>query len=290
LLTYAYTRPDQIIERCQSASIVISNKVALDHDTLVQLPQLKLICVAATGTNNVDLKAAQALGIAVTNVAGYSTHSVVQITFTLLLHLASKMPQLQHAMKTQGWENQKQFVLLPEAFREVSGKTLGIIGFGTIGRAVAQVADAFGMTVKVAQLPHRPSAPDRLPLEHLLPECDVISLHCPLTQETQGLVDDHFLQQMKPSAFLINTARGAIINETALANALRRRQIAGAGLDVLSSEPPPADHPLLATDIPNLVITPHIGWASFEARQRLVNEIAENVIAFRQSQYRNRIV
>lgn len=290
LTSYASTRSDQVIERCQQAEVVITNKVILDRHTFSQLPELKLICVAATGTNNVDLDAAKELGIAVTNVAGYSTQSVVQITFTLLLNLASKMPQLQHAMTSQGWENQKQFVLLPQAFSELAGKTIGIIGYGTIGKAVADVARAMGMKVLIAQLPHRPSTPNRTPLDGMLPKCDVISIHCPLTKETEQLVNVDFLGKMKSDALLINTARGAIIDEEALADALRKHQIGGAGLDVLSTEPPAPDHPLLAKDITNVIITPHIGWASFEARQRLVNELAENMIAFQQTKIRNRIV
>lgn len=290
LTSYAFTQPDQVVERCQKAEVVITNKIVLDRQALTQLPHLKLICVAATGTNNVDLNAAKELGIAVTNVAGYSTQSVVQITFTLLLNLASTMPQLQQVMTTQGWENQKQFVLLPQAFYEMAGKTFGIIGYGTIGKAVADVARAMGMKLLVAQLPHRPSAPNRIPLDDMLPKCDVLSIHCPHTKDTEKMVNREFLSRMKSTALLINTARGAIIDENALAEALRTYQIGGAGLDVLSTEPPPADHPLLAKDLSNLIITPHIGWASFEARQRLVNELAENVVAFQQTKNRNRIV
>lgn len=286
---FAETKDQDIVERCASADIIITNKVVITAEHMEQLPQLKLICVAATGINNVDTQAAQKNDIAVANVAGYSTQSVVQICYTLMLSLISQWSSVQNAMQSPGWQNHSQFVMLPTAFQELAGKTLGIIGYGTIGQAVAQVAESFGMTVLKAQLPGRPSAVDRLPMNHFLPRCDIVSLHCPQTELTQGLVDQSFLAQMKSSAILLNTARGGLIDEAALAQALGDKTIAGAGLDVLSTEPPSTSNPLLEPRS-NLVLTPHIGWASTQARQRLLNEIAANIVAFQQQQKRNRIV
>lgn len=290
LTCYAGTRADQIVHRCQSADVIITNKVVLDKSILSQLPQVKLICIAATGTNNVDLAAAKAHGIAVTNVAGYSTQSVVQICFSLLLYLSSELASLQTATQNAGWANHHQFVMLPKAFQQLAGKTMGILGYGAIGKAVADVARAFGMKVIVAQLPGRPAGFNRMALPQLLPKCDVVSLHCPLNNNTDKLVNDEFLSLMKPSALLLNTARGGLIDETALANALLKGSIAGAGLDVLSTEPPDKNNPLLNLKNNNIIITPHVGWASQQARQALLNELAENLTAFKHNNLRNRIV
>lgn len=286
---FAETKDHQILDRCAAADIIITNKVVISAEHMKQLPQLKLICVAATGINNVDTDAARQHNIAVANVAGYSTQSVVQICYTLMLSLISQWSSVQSAMQSPGWQNHPQFVMLPTAFQELNGKTLGIIGFGTIGKAVAQVAERFGMAVLKAQLPGRESTEDRLPLNEFLPRCDIVSLHCPLTELTRELVDQSFLAQMKSSAILLNTARGGLVDEAALAQALNEKTIAGAGLDVLSTEPPSSDNPLLEPR-PNLVLTPHIGWASTQARQRLLDEIAANIVAFQQQQKRNRIV
>ena len=290
LTCYAGTRTDQIIQRCQSADVIITNKVVLDQTILQQLPNLKLICIAATGTNNVDLAAAKAQGIAVTNVAGYSTQSVVQICFSLLLYLSSGLSSLQAATENAGWARHHQFVMLPQAFQQLAGKTLGILGYGAIGKAVADVARAFEMKVVVAQLPGRPAGYNRMALPQLLPKCDVVSLHCPLNDNTDKLVGDEFLSLMKPSSLLLNTARGGLIDEAALANALLNGSIAGAGLDVLSTEPPDKNNPLLNAEIRNIIVTPHVGWASQQARQTLINELAKNLTAFEHNNPRNRIV
>ncbi len=287
---FTHTATDQVVERSQNAEVIISNKVVLTDDLMTQLPKLKLICIAATGTNNVDLEAAENRGIAVTNVAGYSTQSVVQICFTLIMALQSKLLPLQSELKQKPWSRHSQFVFLPQPFSELSGKTLGIIGYGTIGKAVAQVAQSFGLKVLIGQLPNRPQASHRLSLNELLPRCDIVSLHCPQTEETAKLVDDAFLSMMKPEALLINTARGGLVDERALANALKSHQIGGAGLDVLSVEPPERDNPLLDGTLHNLIITPHLAWASKEARQRLIDGLAENIIAFEQQRKINRVV
>ncbi|MEE4244267.1 MAG: D-2-hydroxyacid dehydrogenase [Kangiellaceae bacterium] len=286
---YSETSSEQVLERCADAEVVITNKVIINKAMMQQLPRLKLICIAATGVNNVDLVAASELGISVSNVAGYSTPSVVQVCFSLLLSLSAKLPQVNRAMSQQGWHKQSLFVLLPETYHELAGKTLAIIGYGTLGQAVAKVASAFGMTVKVAQLDHRPRDKDRMPLAKLLPQADFVSLHCPQTSETEGMVDKEFLKQMPKHSILINTARGGLINEQDLADALRHGTIAGAGIDVLSTEPPAADNPLLANDLNNIIITPHIAWASQESRQRLVDEIAQNMLAFANGKTRNRV-
>ncbi len=287
---YAATAPAATAERIGAAAVVISNKVVLDAPALHAAPDLRLVCVAATGTNNVDLDAARARGIAVCNVRAYATSAVVQHVFALILALATRLPQYQQAIRAGRWAHSEHFCLFDFPIREIAGKTLGIVGYGELGRAVARVAEAFGMHVLIAQRPGdaRPVA-GRLPLTELLPQVDVLSLHCPLTAHTRGLIGEKELAAMKPDAVLINTARGGIVDETALAAALRAGRLGGAGIDVLSEEPPRRGNPLLAPDIPNLIVTSHIAWASREARQRLVDEIVENIRAFLAGSPRNRV-
>ncbi len=284
------TSSEETWERLQGAELVVSNKVILDRAILEQAPKLKLICIAATGTNNVDLEAARELGIAVTNVAGYSTPSVVQQTFGLILGLSNRLSEYQALVAEGAWPRSEMFCLLNYPFRELNGKVLGIMGYGALGKAVANVAQAFGMEVILAQRPGGPEQAGRIPLDELLQRSDVVSLHCPLTEQTRDLIGERELALMKPDALLINTARGGIVDEAALAMALRKGEIGGAGMDVLAEEPPTADHPLLRLDLPNLIVTPHIAWASRESRQRLINEIAVNITAFRDGERRNRIV
>ncbi|NVK86937.1 MAG: D-2-hydroxyacid dehydrogenase [Gammaproteobacteria bacterium] len=288
LKLYQRSAPEQLIERAANAEIIISNKVYLSAEILAELPQLRLICVAATGVNNVDLAAARKHQIAVCNVAGYSTDSVVQLTLQLILQLNIGWTALQHAMQNIGWENHNEFVLLPRSFGQLRGKTLTIIGYGTIGKAVASVAKALGMTILIAQLPGRPARKDSVALATALTQSDFVSLHCPLTEQTEHLVNSAFLAQLKPNAILINTARGGLIDEAAVARALNSGQLAGFGADVLSQEPPAADNPLLTAA--NTIITPHIGWASMPARQTLVDQIAANIQSFHQGELCNRIV
>ncbi|NVJ59163.1 MAG: D-2-hydroxyacid dehydrogenase [Gammaproteobacteria bacterium] len=282
------TQPSEVLSRCTDADIIITNKVNLNRQLLEQLKQTKLICVSATGVNNIDLAAAEENKIGVCNVAGYSTNSVAQITFHLLLQLTNRISELKNQLSRKSWADHPHFSVLATQFHELSGKTFGVIGYGEIGRAVSNIARAFGMKLLIAQLPNRPSAPYRLPLNSFLPQCDVVSLHCPETEETKQLVNQEFLGRMKPKALLLNTARGGLIDETALAHALQQGTIAGAGIDVLSQEPPSADNPLLSAK--NCIVTPHIGWTSVEARQTLVNEIAENIAAFHDNNKRNRLV
>ncbi len=286
---YDATRPEEAAARIRDVEVVVSNKVVLDRPRLSQAPNLKLICVAATGTNNVDLAAARELGIAVTNVAGYATASVVQTVFGLILALTLRLPEYQRLVAGGAWQRSSQFCLLDFPFRELAGKTMGIIGFGTLGQAVARVAEAFGLRVLVAERPGGPPQSGRIPLEPLLGEVDILSLHCPLAANTRNLIGARELSLMKPDALLINAARGGIVDEAALAEALRAGRLGGAGVDVLSAEPPTQGNPLLEPGILNLIVTPHIAWTSREARQRLANEVAGNIRAFLAGEKRNRV-
>ena len=278
---YPATLPEQVVERIVDANVVISNKVVLTVEALEQAPQLKLICVAATGTNNVDLKAAANLGITVCNCQRYGTPSVVQHVFALLLALFTRLPDYRQAVQEGRWQTASQFCLLDFPIRELAGKTLSIVGYGELGKTVARVAEAFEMQVLIAQrLGMVEPQEGRIPLHTLLPQVDVLTLHCPLTPETQGLIGEWELALMRRDAVLINTARGGIVDETALAKALRRGALGGAGVDVLTEEPPVHGNPLLEPDIPNLIVTPHNAWGSREARQRLVQQLAENIQGF----------
>jgi len=278
---YPATAPDEVAERIATAEIVVSNKVMLDETLLANAPQIKLIAIAATGTNNVDLAAAERLGISVCNIRRYATPSVVQHVFSLLLTLVRNLNDYQTAALDGRWQRSDQFCLLDFPIRELGGLTLGVIGYGELGQAVAEVAEkAFGMNILIAQRPGGSARPVRLPLEELLNQVDVLSLHCPLTEQTRNLIGERELGLMKTDALLINTARGGIVDESALATALRAGRLGGAGIDVLATEPPGADSPLLAGDIPNLVVTPHVAWASRESRQRLTDQLAENIRAF----------
>lgn len=274
---YSSTAGSQAAARIGMADCAIVNKTPLDRLVLERCPQLRLICVLATGTNNVDLKVAAARGITVMNCRGYGTASLVEHVFMLMLALSRRLLSYAQDVRHGAWARASEFCLLAHPIEELEGRVLGIVGYGEIGRRVAQVAQAFGMSVQLAQ---RPAAerrdPTRLGMRELLPQVDVLSLHCPLTAETRGLIGAQELARMKRTALLINTARGGIIEETALAEALRTGQIAGAGVDVLTEEPPRQGNPLLAPDIPNLIVTPHCAWGSQQARQRLIDQTAEN--------------
>jgi glycerate dehydrogenase len=286
---YPATDPDDTLARVRDAELVISNKVLLDRATLAECKRLKLICVAATGTNNVDLDAAREFGIAVSNVTGYATPSVVQQVFALLLSLTTRLEEHRAAARDGRWAASPYFCVLDLPFRELAGKTLGIIGFGELGHGVARVAEALGMQVMVSQRPGGAPRPGRVPLEELLARADVVSLHVPLAENTRHLIDTERLALMKPDALLINTARGGIVDEQALAEALQGGRLGGAGFDVLAVEPPRAGNILLQLDLPNLIVTPHVAWASRESRQRLMDQVAENVRAFLAGESRNRV-
>jgi len=278
---HPFTDASETAGRIAQAQVVVTNKVVVDRAAMNAAPDLKLICVAATGTNNVDLEAARAHGITVCNVRDYGTASVVQHVFTLILALTTRLQDYQQDVARGLWQDSRQFCLLDHPIRELCGRTLGIIGYGVLGQAVARTAECFGLKVRVAQSLVSPgNDPDRLPLDRLLAESDILSLHCPLTDQTRHLIDARALAAMKADALLINAARGAVVDNAALADALRRGVIGGAGIDVLDQEPPNSDHPLLAPDIPNLIVTPHIAWAAQEARQRVIDQVSENIQAF----------
>jgi glycerate dehydrogenase len=283
------TRPQQVAERIAEAEVVITNKVVLSAEHLGHAPQLKLICVAATGTNNVDLAAAASAGIAVSNVRAYATQSVVEHVFAMLLSLIRRLPAYTRAVAEGRWSDSAHFCLLDFPITQLHGKRLGIVGYGELGRAVANAARAFGLEVLVAERPGSEPRPGRIALPVLLSQVDILTLHCPLSENTRDLIDADALATMQSHSILINTARGGIVNEPALAEALRNGQIGGACIDVLSEEPPPRDHPMLADDLPNLILTPHIAWASVQARQRCLDEVAANVQAFAANQVRNRV-
>ena len=269
LTRYPTTTPEQVIERIRDAEIVLVNKVVLNADALGRAEKLRYVGVLATGTNNVDTEYCQQHGITVNNVDGYGTDSVAQHAMMLLLNLATSFAPTTQQVKQGDWSRSPYFCLLDNPVMELAGKHLVIVGFGTLGQRFAELARAFGMKVSVAARPGTTSA-ERRALDGLLPEADVVSLHCQLSPQTDKLINAERLALMKSSALLINTARGGLIDEVALVTALNGGQIAGAALDTLSVEPPPADHPLLSLSLPNLIITPHSAWSAKEARQRLL--------------------
>lgn len=279
LITYDHTNPQQVVDRLQGADIAIVNKVVLNAEILAQLPQLKHIQVAATGTNNIDLVQAQKQNISVQNCQAYGVDSVAQHALMLMLTLSTRLLDYREAIQAGQWSQSRNFCLLDFPVESLAGKTLGIVGYGELGKGVAKLAEAFGMGVIISTRPGQASYDDRLSLDELLPQVDILSLHCPLTPETQNLIALPQLQAMKSSALLINCARGGIVNEADLIVALQNQDIAGAATDVLSVEPPPADHPLLQYQANNLIITPHSAWASRKARQTIVQQLANNVLS-----------
>ena len=284
LSLYPSTSPAQLLERVQHADVIISNKVIVDAATIQQCLNLKLILISATGTNNIDLIQARAQGIVVCNCQGYGTSAVAQHTLTLMLALATSLLQYDRAVQQGQWNTSPIFCLLDFPIVELEGKTLGILGYGELGQAVAKLAEAFGMKILVGSLPNRPSDSTRIPFATLLPQVDFLSLHCPLTEDTRDLIDAKAFDAMKPSAFLINCARGGIVNEQALADALVQGKIAGAATDVLTVEPPKEGNVLLDSHLPNLIVTPHSAWGSVDARQRIVKQMVENAEAFKAGQ------
>lgn len=282
LILHPVTPTEQILQRCHGAEIVLTNKTVLKRETLAACPGLRLVAITATGTNNVDLAAAKELGIRVTNVRGYSTRSVAQHTLCLLLNLATNIHRFAH--EAEAWAQSPHFTRLDHPMREVAGLTLGIVGLGEIGGCVADLGRALGMEIVALQRTSTASSPNlgitRLGPEQFFSQADFISLHCPLTPETERLINADTLRLMKPTACLINTARGPLVDEAALLDALRHGTIGGAALDVLSLEPPAPDHPLLTAKLPNLIITPHTAWATTEARRRLLQGVHHNLTAY----------
>jgi glycerate dehydrogenase len=273
------TSPDRTRERLEGATIALTNKVVLDAELIESLPELKLICVLATGTNNVDMAAAERRGIVVRNVAAYGTASVAQHTLMLILALAARLPRYQTAVQAGSWQRSDIFCLLDHRTLQLAGKHLVIVGSGVLGTAVAKLGEAFGMRVTFSARPGSETDDSRPALAALLGEADVLSLHCPLTEATRGLVDGEALAMMKPDALLVNCARGGIIDEGAALAALRERRLGGLAVDSLPSEPPRDGHPLLdaLTEPLNLIVTPHNAWITPEARQRVVELTADNL-------------
>jgi glycerate dehydrogenase len=289
------TKPNETIARLAGQSIVVTNKVVIDQAALAapQSQNIALIVVAASGIDIIDCAAAQQRGIKVCNVPGYAAHSVAQFTMTLILELATYAGRYAADVKAGMWQKSPVFSLLTYPAVELSGRKLAIIGYGNIGRVVAQMGRGFGMEVLLAARPGaaEPVAEDRTPLEELFRQADIVSLHCPLTPQTKNLINEQSLRLMKPSAFLINTARGALIDEAALIQCLREKRLAAAALDVISQEPPTADHPIIlaASELDNLLVTPHTAWSARQSRERLLSEVADNICAFLAGRDRNRV-
>ena len=286
LTVYDRTSPDELVLRCSEADVILTNKAPISRSDLEQLPNLKYIGILATGFNIVDIQAAKERGIPVCNAPGYSRDSVAQLVLSFMLHFASSVNTHDQRVHCGDWVNSPDFSFTCAPLFELSGKTLGIIGLGDIGKSVAKLALAFGMKVLGhSRTPKNIDGIRDVSLNELLEDSDFITLHCPLTDDTKNLIDAKALELMKNSAYLINTSRGPTIHEQDLADALNGDKIAGAGLDVLSSEPPASDHPLLSAK--NCVITPHIAWATFEARQRLMAITVDNLRSFMAGSVKN---
>ncbi|WP_440874575.1 D-2-hydroxyacid dehydrogenase [Thalassotalea sp. PLHSN55] len=275
------TAEHEIITRCQDADVVLTNKVVFDKKTLEQLPKLKLICITATGVNNVDIAAANALGITVTNAKAYAKGSVAQYVFAQLLEYFNQTSH-HNANTAKGlWQQSDTFCYLGNTIYELADKTIGIIGYGDLGQSVAQIATAFNMKVMVAERPSAVSIrSQRYAFDEVIKQADIITLHCPQTPETEQLFNRQIFSNMQTHAVLVNTARGALINNDDLIDALNNNDIGYAILDVLDQEPPRSDHPLLTAELTNLKITAHIAWASMEAQQRLIAIVASNISSF----------
>jgi len=286
LTVYDRTPPGLVLERARGAEALLTNKTPLTAEMMAELPELRYIGVLATGYNVVDVAFAAKRGIVVTNVPDYSSRAVAQHAFALLLELCSRVGLHSRAVEAGEWCTSDDFSFTKAPLVELAGKTIGIIGFGSIGRQAARIAAAFGMRVVTPERGKRhPEEPEYLPLSDVFRQSDVVSLHCPLTPETECLISERSLALMKPSAFLINTARGGLVAERDLARALNEGRLAGAGLDVLSVEPPSPANPLLTAR--NCIITPHIAWAAREARTRLMQIAADNLRRFLEGRPQN---
>lgn len=283
---HARTPAELTVSRAAGAALLLTNKTVLGREEIAALPELRYIGVLATGYNVVDIEAARAAGVVVTNIPAYSTDSVAQTVFAFILEFTQQVAL--HAASTRAgeWTRSADFAYWKTPLVELAGKTLGLVGLGTIGQAVARIGQAFGMRVVAAtRTPRRLEGIEELPLDEVFRQADFLSLHCPLTPETQHLANAERLALMKPTAFLVNTSRGPVVDAQALADALAAGGLAGAGVDVLDREPPPADDPLLAA--PNCWVTPHLAWATREARTRLLDTAVANVRAFLDGQPRN---
>lgn len=279
---YDYSEPAEIAGRLAGCEIALLNKARVDREAIAQSPALKLIALAATGCDNVDTEAAAEAGIGVVNVREYCSAALAQHVFALILGLTQQVGLYDSLVRSGAWSRSRSFALFDYPIRELAGRKLGIVGYGTLGKAVARIGESFGMRILIAQRPGATGKPGagRVPLADVIEQADVLSLHCPLTEASRHLLDAEAFRRMQRDAIVINTARGGLIDQEALAAALIAGEIGGAGIDVLPEEPPPADQPLLAPGIPNLILTPHIAWAAREARQRALDQVAENVAAF----------
>lgn len=278
---YEQTRPEEVLARIKDASIVISNKVKLPGDILAQASGVKMIAVCATGTDNVDLAYCKANGIVVSNIRGYAVHTLPEHVFMLLLALRRNLLGWRADVRAGLWEKADQFCLFTRPINDLYGSTLGLIGHGTLGNGVRKIAEAFGMRVLVAEHKNATTVRDGyMAFDTVLKEADVISLHIPLTPETRHLISTREFGLMKSSALLINTARGNLVDEAALIQALKSGQIAGAGFDVLAVEPPREGNPLLDLDLPNFILTPHVAWSSRNAMQIMADQLVDNIEAF----------
>jgi len=285
------TSAEQTANRISDAEVILTNKVVLDRQLLSENPQIKYIVILATGTNNVDLNAASEFGIPVSNIVGYSTESVAQHTFAVLLSLKRKLTEYRASVDSGEWSASPFFCLPVHSIQDLCGQTLGIIGYGTIGKRVHELAEAFGMNILISEslVPGSSNSENRTDLETLYKESDVISLHCPLSEYSKNLIGKKELAIMKQSAILLNMARGGIVNEDELFSALKSGEIAGAATDVMTEEPPSEDHILLKEKLPNLLITPHVAWASRQARQNLINQLGELLQGFLDGEIMNRV-
>jgi glycerate dehydrogenase len=280
----------KIAERIRDADIVLLNKLALSGEVMRGAGKLRLITLAATGTNNIDLVTARERGIGVCNLRAYCTASVVQHAWALILSLTQNVNAYDRLTKDGSWVRDESRTVLAYPIRELRDRVFAVIGWGELGKATARIAESFGMRVVIANRRGAPRDPNRLDLDELLPLVDIVSLHCPLTDQTRGMIGAAELALMKPDALLINTARGALVDSGALAAALKEGRLGGAGIDVLPQEPPVDGNPLLDPGIPNLFVTPHVAWAAREARQRCIDEMAANIRDFRDGGRRGRVV
>ena len=292
-IDYPISTPGQVIERLQGATIAVINKLPLPAVAVDALKSLKMVAVSATGTNIVDLDACRQRGIVVSNIRGYADHTVPEHVFALLLALSRNLVAWRATVQAGRWQQSDQFCLFDHPIRDLHGATLGLIGSGSLGNGVARLAEAFGMRVLRAERKGAAALrPGYTTFDEILRRADVVSLHCPLTPETKGLIGEAELRAMQPTALLINTARGGLVDEAALIRALREGWIAGAGFDVITAEPPPAGHPMLdpaLLALPNFLLTPHVAWSSRPAMQALADQLIDNIEAFAAGQPKNRV-
>ncbi len=290
---YPKTAAVDVVERLRGATVAITNKVSIDAAAVHSLPELKMIAVSATGTNNVDLTACRERGIVVSNIRGYAERTVPEHVLSLLLALSRNLVAWRESLLAGRWQQSEQFCLFDHPIRDLHGSTLAIVGSGSLGNGVARLAEAFGMRVwRVERKGAATVRPGYVAFERVLAEADAISLHCPLNDETRGLIGETELRAMKPTALLINTARGGIVDEAALIRALREGWIGGAGFDVITAEPPPAGHAMVdpaLLALPNFLLTPHVAWASRPAMQALADQLIDNIEAWAAGEPRNRV-